>query len=254
MNRFAPIALATALSLASTLAHAQTRDGDGVVNLNQTNATAGGVHATDAPGFPISIGTSGTYRLTSNLVVPAGQHGIEVGPNLHVVIDLNGFQIVGPAVCSKTQNCANYQTGGTVGVYSASETTNVQVRNGRVRGFSRFAIDIDGKSTSIVEDLHLENNYSGLRADNLLAQRVTVRHNSSKGIWMGKGQVKDSWAMDNGEAGILLDYRGRVVDTVMERNAIGLRVQLGVAMLAGTVFTENGTPVSGSVSTSSNLY
>ena len=44
---------------------------DGVVEINQASALAGGITACDTPGFPVSICTSGAYRLTSNLDYPS---------------------------------------------------------------------------------------------------------------------------------------------------------------------------------------
>ena len=44
---------------------------DGKIEINQAKALAGGVTATDAPGFPVTIDQSGSYLLTSDLTVPA---------------------------------------------------------------------------------------------------------------------------------------------------------------------------------------
>ena len=69
---------------------------DGVVEINQARAEAGGVTATDTPGFPVTIDQSGSYRLTGNLTVSsATTEAIEVRDD-RVTIDLNGFSIVGP--------------------------------------------------------------------------------------------------------------------------------------------------------------
>src|SRR2546426_5014835 len=73
---------------------------DGVVLINQSNALAGNVTPGDAPGFPVTISVSGSYRLSSNLTVPdANTNAIEIKTS-GVTIDLNGFSILGPTVCS----------------------------------------------------------------------------------------------------------------------------------------------------------
>jgi hypothetical protein len=41
---------------------------DGLVEINQAKALAGGVTASDAPGFPVTLDAQGSYVLTSNLV------------------------------------------------------------------------------------------------------------------------------------------------------------------------------------------
>ena len=52
---------------------------DGVDEINQTSALAGGITPGDAAGFPITLTEPGSYVLTSNLSVPAGTSGIDVG-------------------------------------------------------------------------------------------------------------------------------------------------------------------------------
>ena len=43
---------------------------DGVALINQNAALAGNVTPGDAPGFPVMISVSGSYRLSGNLTVP----------------------------------------------------------------------------------------------------------------------------------------------------------------------------------------
>ena len=42
---------------------------DGVIEISQARALAGGINPVDTPGFPITIDQSGSYRLTSDLNV-----------------------------------------------------------------------------------------------------------------------------------------------------------------------------------------
>ena len=42
---------------------------DGVVEINQTRVLAGGVTASDTPGFPVTLDASGSYSLTGSLDV-----------------------------------------------------------------------------------------------------------------------------------------------------------------------------------------
>ena len=82
----------------------------GVIEINQARAKAGGVTPADTPLFPVTISQPGSYRLTGNLDVtdatarPSGTAAenataILVAAN-NVTIDLNGFMIKGPTVCS----------------------------------------------------------------------------------------------------------------------------------------------------------
>lgn len=73
---------------------------DGVIEINQARAEAGGVTASDTPGFPVTLDAAGSYRLTGNLTNPSQTvNTIEMRASL-ISLDLNGFTIGGPAVCA----------------------------------------------------------------------------------------------------------------------------------------------------------
>src|SRR5436190_10630805 len=73
---------------------------DGIVLIDQNRALAGGVTPGDAPGFPVTISLAGSYRLSGNLTVPdANTTAINITAD-NVTIDLNGFSIIGPVVCT----------------------------------------------------------------------------------------------------------------------------------------------------------
>src|SRR5262245_59149281 len=73
---------------------------DGVDLINQSRANAGDVTPGDAAGFPVTISRAGSYRLSGNLTVPnQNTTAIEITAD-NVTIDLNGFSILGPVVCS----------------------------------------------------------------------------------------------------------------------------------------------------------
>ena len=67
---FSTLALATAMLPGQALAV------DGVIEINQARALAGGVTAGDSAGFPVTLSASGSYRLTGNLTVPSSTSGI----------------------------------------------------------------------------------------------------------------------------------------------------------------------------------
>src|SRR6266436_5972961 len=73
---------------------------DGVVLIDQNHALAGNITPGDAPGFPVTISQPGSYRLTGNLVVPdVNTTAIQITADF-VTVDLNGFSIIGPNVCT----------------------------------------------------------------------------------------------------------------------------------------------------------
>jgi hypothetical protein len=103
---------------------------DGVLEINQTCAVQMGCFVGDSPGFPVLILTSGSYRLTSNLLVPESKDGISIDAR-NVSVDLNGFEIRGPATCTEGPpvNCTGSSNSG---VYAEAE--GVSVRNGSIMG------------------------------------------------------------------------------------------------------------------------
>ncbi len=97
---------------------------DGVLEINQTCAVQTGCFAGDTAGLPVTITTAGSYRLTSDLVVPSGQAILcpfSTCPD-DVSIDLNGFTIDG--------------TGSISNGIQLTEGDNWEIRNGTIKGFS----------------------------------------------------------------------------------------------------------------------
>jgi hypothetical protein len=104
------------VSAFSAAAHAA----DGVIEINQARALAGGVSPGDTPGFPVTISRSGSYRLTGNLDFTGFAGIVLTAP--HVTIDLNGFviEVSGPGtcgICDPDSQGATTIINGTVVVY-----------------------------------------------------------------------------------------------------------------------------------------
>jgi hypothetical protein len=96
----------------------------GVILINQAEAVAGGITSCDTPGFPVTICTSGSYRLSSDLTVPSGAEGIEITAS-NVSLDLNGFTILLPASGSTPSICS-IRTIGTLSL--------IRIQNGILSG------------------------------------------------------------------------------------------------------------------------
>src|SRR5579883_2653298 len=80
-------------------------------------------------GFPFIISQSGSYKLTSNLKVPAGLTGIRINAD-NVTLDLGGFAITGTQTC--TGSGGTLACTGLVSLPSGIVSTNrnITVRNG----------------------------------------------------------------------------------------------------------------------------
>ncbi len=116
---------------------------DGVIEINQARALAGGVSPADTPGFPVTVGQPGSYRLTGNLTTPAASNGIMVQAR-DVTIDLNGFRILGPS----TGIIAN-------GVRVETGSDNFELRNGSIQSFV-------GPGSLVLDNVAYDNDGVGL--------------------------------------------------------------------------------------------
>ncbi len=184
---------------------------DGVVLINQSQALAGNVTPGDAPGFPVTLSQSGSYRLTGNLVVPdANTTAIHIAAD-HVTLDLNGFSIIGPSVCtSSPANCPAAAQG--IGIQADNGPTvdgprGTKILNGTVRGMGSTGILITGLGGSIERVVADSNAGGGLLVAGSVIESAATR-NGSFGILAII--VRDSFATDNHNDGIVLDGSGGV--------------------------------------------
>lgn len=206
---------------------------DGVVLINQAVALNGNVTSGDAPGFPVTISVSGSYRLSSNLTVPdADTTAIKVLAD-DVTIDLNGFSIVGPNVCS-AGSCSSPGKGNGV----EALTTNVKVFNGNVRGMGFRGIQLTG-TLGFVEKVHaIFNGATGILVVNGIVSLSSATSNGNDGIIAvsvigsfsesngqngihGTGSVNNSVAVSNGNTGILISGCPSVIVSSSARNNQG---------------------------------
>ncbi len=155
--------------------------GDGRIEINQESVLASG-------GFPFLISNTGSYVLTSDLVVSTDDSAILLhGPLLagrSVSLDLNGFAIVGASSCS-VGACPGGSASG-IGPF-AGFAGRVTVRNGAVRGFSGVCVSL--ASDSAVEDVLVSScGRDGIVADmRSVVLRNRVSSTGQRGINMGAG-------------------------------------------------------------------
>lgn len=146
-------------------------------------ASSGPIPISQPKQFPITITQPGSYQLSGNLTVPdVDTTAIEIASD-NVTIDLNGFSIIGPFVCSDS-SCATPGSG--YGIATAALQTNysnITVRNGAIQGMGKAGIFLDGVGVA-VEDMHIGGiGYWGILVQ---GENALVRHNN---IVMPCGQV-----------------------------------------------------------------
>ncbi len=192
---------------------------DGVILIDQNKAIAGGVTVGDAAGFPVTINQPGTYRLASNLTVPAGSRGIDIA-SPGVTLDLNGFTISGPVTCGAPGSC-NMATTTDHGIQIIG--WDARVMNGTVTGFQGNGINTSWGAR--LENLTVSQNagngiYGGtsFQAGGSLVNHVRVFLNRSFGMWMFFATVKDSVAASNGQSGYYLN-QSALIDSEANSNA-----------------------------------
>jgi len=133
-----PIPLA--LSIFALLAPLTAQAAGGAFEINQDCAAAG-CFAGDTAGFPVTITQSGTYVLTSDLVVNSSNDAIQISAS-YVDLDLNGHIIDGGGSCSGTpvSACSGAVGGIGINLQTFSLDTDIRLHNGTVRGFASGGI------------------------------------------------------------------------------------------------------------------
>lgn len=205
---------------------------DDVVYIDQNRAADGGLTPGDLAGFPVTISQSGSYRLTGNLTVPdLNTTAIQITADF-VTLDLNGFSIVGPAVCT-TGTATTCPTPGTgIGVHAgdvpAHAPRGIRIRNGAVRGMGLMGILLNG-SGSFVERVTVDSNAGGGMSVAGTVIESAATQNGSFGIIATT--IRDSTALQNvGDGIILAANAGVATGNVSSFNGgHGIALQLGTA-------------------------
>jgi hypothetical protein len=151
---------------------------DGRIEINQTSVQSAG-------GFPFVITRSGSYVLTSDLVVaPAGATAVLIQSH-DVSLDLNGFGIRGAHPCDPTSCLFGNGRGVEAGtVVTGGTAARTRLRNGSVRGFGLECVKLG-------TDAHVEG--------------LTVSSCGDSGIAVGaRGLVRGNHVSFTGVRGLAL--------------------------------------------------
>jgi len=205
---------------------------DGVVLINQSTVTSSG-------GFPFKITQPGSYRLSGNLTVPdTNTTAISITVD-NVTLDLNGFSIIGPNVCTGTPvtSC----TAGGLGNGVEGSKNNITVMNGFVKGIGFYGIKLSGTG-SYVEKVNVlfaaigieitghgtiaqcsasSTSGTGILAANATVRDSTAAYNGTDGIRVISGTVSSNTANDNGGNGISVACPSTVINNTANNNTAG---------------------------------
>ena len=169
---------------------------DGVIEINQAKAIAGQVTPGDSPGYPVSLSQAGSYKLTSDLIVPTGTNGILLGAH-DIYFDLNGFAIRGPASCAPI-SCPTGTAAGISAPDFFSGGARATVVDGKVGGFEGDCINLGGNAH--VERVVIQNcggeGIQLLGSGIVIANRVSIT--GGTGLALNGSIFRDNYIFSNG--------------------------------------------------------
>jgi hypothetical protein len=214
---------------------------DGVVLINQSNALAGNVTPGDTPGFPVTISVSGSYKLSGNLTVPDGNTGAIVITADFVSLDLNGFSIIGPVVCSggpPVTSCTQFPVDGANGIFSQNHN-GLTISNGTIRGMGSSGIFLPfANSNRIVNIQAFSNASEGIGVggpQNAIVSECIAMNNGGVGI-EAEGTLSGNIAIGNRSDGFLTFFSTVVNNTATLNGGYGIN---GGGTISGNTSSQN---------------
>ncbi|MBY0400643.1 right-handed parallel beta-helix repeat-containing protein, partial [Myxococcota bacterium] len=244
---------------------APVRASEGLLEIHQTCAVNGGCFPGDAAGFPVTITATGSYRLSSNLTVPDEFTGAIRVTAPHVTIDLNGFGILGPVVCTGTPNVCTPSAGTGYGIQATLDGGFLGVSNGSIRGvggdglrgFDRSTIEnlrvfsnrgygiYVGENSTVTGSVSSENFVSGISAGSgSIVRGNAVARNRASGITDNCSSssfsglsVSENTVIENGSYGMFIDCEASVItrNTVYNHVFDGIYLGIGSTLNANAV-------------------
>ena len=211
---------------------------DGINEISQTAVTAGG-------GFPFVVDTPGSYLLTSNLTLPdANTTAIDVQVD-GVTIDLNGFTIRGPVVC--TGNGLSATTCSIFGIGNGVRSTNanVTVRNGIIRGLGNHGVSLTGSGARLETLIAVSNGQRGIDVGPTASiEGCMAIRNGTNGFGLGRNSaLSQSVALTNGSTGIVASFGAEISRNSSALNGGGISASRGSVIADNAVSRNRGTGV-----------
>jgi hypothetical protein len=209
MSRFTTFVLMTLLVFAPAALAV-----DGTVLINQSTITNGLPGCPTGGHFPIVICQSGSYRLSSNLTMPnANTDGIDITAD-NVTVDLNGFSILGPTVCSGSPLTCIRNNGTPSGNGISSSNANIVVMNGQIKGMGLNGISLAGTKSRV--------------------QNIQATSNVNHGIFVGDSSVVSLCTVNsNGGTGIFANGSDVVTGNLVSFNVNGINSANQAALISG---------------------
>lgn len=182
--------------------------------------------------WPFAITTSGSYRLTANMLAPAASSAIVITAN-NVTLDLNGFTVsqgglVTPCSPDTTTGYGSTCAGAAGPVLISATGRNITIKNGIVTNGPGAGIVLDGGLPTVTQSATFEDlKVTGNRGDGIVAAgegnrflRVNALFNAGNGIAAGAyPHIEDVSANWNNGLGITSTGFGNSHRTIVRANA-----------------------------------
>jgi len=213
------LSLCFAFSLASVPALAV----DGQTLINQSIVNASG-------GFPYTISSPGSYKLSGNLVVPSGD-GIHITAD-NVTLDLGGFTI----------SCAACTIGAGNGIYVTGSLA--KILNGGVSAFNFSGIYFNGVP-GVVDQAKISGNATGVYGAGPISAKVTVTNsifsNNLQGIFVTDVSVSACQITVSGQSGFrgIGALSGSVTGSTITGPGLGTATGIDIGVSLGTPPSSN---------------
>lgn len=165
--------------------------------------------AIDSTQVPLAITEPGSYYFASNIQAGSSDTTGIVVSAPDVIIDMNGFSLIG---AGENTGTAGY------GFYVSNGSGNVIIKNGTIRNWSSSGIYAVGSGNS-----HFEN--------------LVVRNNGNAGISITSGTIQECVVSNNGSAGITASGDGALV-TIRGNECTGNR-SFGISASGSRGIIEN---------------
>lgn len=215
---------------------------DGTLEINEACAVQTGCFDGDSAGYPVSISQSGSYFLSSNLVISDVNQTVILVSADQVGIDLNEFAIIRSSCVGAISSCRPTSGSGTgIDVDSIISRSGLTIHDGNIVGMGLNGIRLG--LASRVRNVRVRwNRLNGIGGQNgIHVTNSIAAGNGGKGIVVTQSLTAlDNVLHQNGGDGIECGGGSTVIGNAVYGNgAFGIRAGLG-STVTGNGLKENG--------------
>jgi parallel beta-helix repeat protein len=209
----------------------------GKIEVNDERARSGGVTPGDTPGYPVTISEPGSYVLTGNLAPSGSADGIVIAAGVsNVTLDLAGFAIVGPVVCTRAVSSTTCTGTAGRGIFAEGGNADIAVKDGSIRGMQDGVSLLQATNIRIDAIQAASCSFAGIRTGPLaLVENSSAELSGQNGIWMqADSAVRACSARRNNVSGILAGQGCTLTGNRASENFIGITASAGSTLIGNT--------------------